>query len=109
MLLTRRGMGATCAQMGPLPAGYLCQDSGGEGVLTQVGATPTVVNVSGSGANTLLSSGLTDQVQTCVGAGGTMEDCIAAVLSSNATGLPSWLLPVGLGLLGFLLVRAMTR
>lgn len=110
MLLTRRGMGDTCASLGPLPAGYLCADAGGSPVLTQVGASPTIVNVSASGTNTLLGGGLTDQVNTCMEAGGALTDCVAAVLSTNTpAGLPSWLLPVGIGLLGILLIKAMSR
>jgi len=110
MLLNRRGMGDTCASLGPLPGGYLCSDAGGSPVLTQVGAASTVVNVSSSGANTLLGSGLVDQVNTCVGAGGTETDCIDAVISVNLpAGLPSWVLPVGLGVLALLLVKAMSR
>ena len=111
MLLTRRGMGETCASLGPLPGGYLCSDAGGSAVLTQVGAAPTVLNVSSSGVNTLLGSGLDAQVQTCVDAGGPLADCIDAVISTNASaaGLPSWLLPVGIGVLGILLIKAFTR
>ena len=111
MLLTRRGMGDTCASLGPLDPGYLCSDASGSPVLTKVGAPATVVNVGSTGTNTLLSSGLDAQVQTCVDAGGDLADCIAAVISVNttSTGLPSWALPVGIGVLGLLLVKAFTR
>ena len=112
MLLSRRGMGQSCAQLGPLPAGYACKDSGGEGVLTQVGAAPTTVNVGASGANTLFSSAMDEQVQNCVATGGELADCISAVAFVNAPasgGMPGWLLPVGIGVLGLLLVKAFTR
>lgn len=110
MIVRRHGMGETCASLGPLPGGYLCSDATGSPVLQQVGAVPTVVNVSASGANTLLGSGLIDQVNTCVAAGGAESDCIAAVLSVNTpAGLPAWALPVGIGVLGLLLIKAFSR
>jgi hypothetical protein len=111
MIVKRRGMGETCASLGPLPGGYLCSDATGSPVLQQVGAVPAVVNVSASGVNTLLGSGLDAQVQTCVEAGGSLTDCIAAVISVNtsSSGLPSWALPVGIGVLGLLLIKAFTR
>ncbi len=117
MLLTRRGMGVTYgptdAQLGITPgstSAAVCAPNDMScvlGIASNVATSPVIGAVP---VGSVFPSGsLPDQVQTCVNTGGPLTDCVAAVLSTNTAGLPSWVLPVGLGLLGILLIKAMSR
>lgn len=95
MPLVRRGMGALCADYGPIPAGYLCSDAGGSATLTQVGAAPsTTVNVSPSGVNTIQE---TDSPLTCAEMQAAGVDLSGT--SCAASAIPSWAIPAGIGVL----------
>ena len=103
-MIVRRGMGATCAESGPIPPGYLCSDTGtgGSALITKVGAAPsTVVTVNPSGPNTVQvqDSFPVDTPLTCA-------EIIAAGADVSGTdcapsGLPGWLIPAAIAALIF--------
>lgn len=111
MLLTR-GMGVvygpTDAQLGISAPACAPNDMACVLGIASSAATSTAIGSVPVGS-TFPSGSLPDQVNTCVNAGGPLTDCVAAVLSTNTSGMPSWVLPVGIGVLGLLLLKAFTR
>jgi hypothetical protein len=95
-----RGMGALCADYGPIPAGYLCSDAGGSATLTKVGAGPsTVVNVSPSGVNTIQDFP-SDTPLSCADMAAAGVDLSGTTCASS---MPGWVIPAAVGVLMFAL------
>lgn len=108
-MIVRRGMGALCADYGPIPPGYLCSDAGGSATLTKVGAGPsTVVTVTPSGPNVVQTedSFPTDTPLTCADMRAAGVDVSGMDCGSS---MPGWLIPAAVGTLIFAIFMGSRR
>jgi hypothetical protein len=99
-VIVRRGMGATCASYGPLPAGYACVDSAsGDAKLIPPGGSFSAVQTDSFGQVGPVDCAVAQQALA-------FDPTLSAILpaqclggASSLSSLPSWAIPAGIGLL----------